>query len=107
MKMRAFAQLYQKHPQKSNVRSLFGSSKNLKKVEPIISDHDILSTFEQEQMEIESHILKAVQDIDNKKSRFLINPENYFYTVWDYMGFLIIIYQSIVIPFRVSFDVEP
>jgi hypothetical protein len=50
--------------------------------------------------------------IDNERkhmvrSRFTILPESPFKTSWDILGFIFIVYQSILIPFTICFDAEP
>ena len=40
-------------------------------------------------------------------SYLILYPDSMVRTVWDFLGFLMILYQSIVIPFRICFESEP
>lgn len=42
-----------------------------------------------------------------KRSKFTIFPESAFKTYWDMAGFMFIIFQSILIPFNLCFQVSP
>lgn len=41
------------------------------------------------------------------KSAFTIFPESSYKTAWDCLGFVFIVYQSIMIPYNLSFGVHP
>ena len=57
--------------------------------------------------ELDRDIMSAVSEFDSNKGCLVINPNNNYKMTWDLLGFLIIFYQSIVIPYRISFDVPP
>ena len=40
------------------------------------------------------------------KSRYIIHPDNVGKTMWDLFGFVLILYQSIAVPYALAFDVE-
>lgn len=41
------------------------------------------------------------------RSKLIIFPESTFKSIWDLIGFIFIIIQSIVIPFNICFNITP
>ena len=57
--------------------------------------------------EIDIQMLAAVSEFNSNKSLFLFRPDSTSHMIWDFIGFFIIAYQSIVVPFEIWFDVAP
>lgn len=38
--------------------------------------------------------------------KLVINPDHTFKSLWDAIGFLFIMYQAMIVPFRISFEVD-
>jgi hypothetical protein len=64
----------------------------------------------------ENHITQNVmlfetqQDFINdraQRSRFIIHPDSAFKIIWDILSLFFVVYQCLMIPFRISFDYEP
>ena len=49
-------------------------------------------------------ILDAVEHHNQKRSCGIFLPDATYKVIWDFIGFICIIYQSIVIPFRLCFN---
>ena len=57
--------------------------------------------------EFDAQMLAAVSEFNSNISPFLFKPDSSMHMIWDFMGFFIIAYQSIVVPFEIWFDVQP
>ena len=62
--------------------------------------------FEQKD-KIDRNILEAINDFDSSQSFCIFRPDSGLHAIWDILGFLIIIYQSTVVPFEICFNVDP
>ena len=65
-------------------------------------------TLESEDLEFieDEGMLSAVELLHQSTSYFMISPNSTLKLIWDIVGFGIIIYQSIVSPYRLWFDVD-
>ena len=67
----------------------------------------LMNTTEIDEEIINQGCLVVVNQFGTQKSKFLIDPDSSYKGLWDLFNFLLIVYQSIVTPFRISFDVPP
>ena len=51
-------------------------------------------------------MLHAVNELNSSMSFLIFRPDSFLKVLWDLLGFLIIIYQSTVVPFEIWFNVE-
>ena len=56
--------------------------------------------------ELDKDIMSAVSEFDSNKSAWIFRPDSTNHMFWDLLGFFVIFYQSIVVPYRICFDVE-
>lgn len=59
----------------------------------------------QEDMEEEDDMLSINEKINVDRSRLVIFPDSQFKSFWDMISFAFILYQSILVPFKLSFEV--
>ena len=58
----------------------------------------------QDEDELDRNIMSAVSEFDSNRSRGVFRPDSNSHMLWDFFGFLVIFYQSIVVPYRICFD---
>ena len=92
----------------ANIMKVHDESKNrkLKEFKKILKRKDNNIQFEDDEEEAEAIDQQVISENrkNMKKSCCVIFPDSNFRTCWDLISFLFIIYQSILIPFRISFD---
>ena len=54
--------------------------------------------------ELDKDIMTAVSEFDSNKSCGIFRPDSTAHMCWDLLGFVIIFYQAVVVPYRISFD---
>ena len=55
---------------------------------------------------IDRNILEAINDFGSNKSFCIFRPDSGLHAAWEILGFLIIIYQSTIVPFEICFNVD-
>lgn len=60
-----------------------------------------------EEDELDKDIMSAVSEFDSNKSWGIFRPDSNYHMVWDLVGFFIIFYQTVVVPYRICFDTPP
>ena len=55
-------------------------------------------------MEEEEDMLSLNEKLSYERSPFVIFPDSRFKSIWDIIAFIFILYQSIVMPLKMSFD---
>lgn len=56
-----------------------------------------------EELEEEDDMLSMNERLNVERSRFIVYPDSNLRFVWDIISFFFILYQSIVLPFKLSF----
>ena len=92
----------------ANIMKVHDESKNrkLKEFKKILKRKDGNIQFDDDEEEAEAIDQQVISENrkNMKKSCCVIFPDSNFRTCWDLISFLFIIYQSILIPFRISFE---
>ena len=70
-------------------------------------ESSIFNTSDIEEEIIQQGVLSVVSQFNIQRSKYIIDPDSTFKMIWDVLNFIFIIYQSIIIPYRISFDVPP
>ncbi|CAI2366607.1 unnamed protein product [Moneuplotes crassus] len=56
--------------------------------------------------ELDAQMMSAVSEFDSKKSWGVFRPDSTGHMAWTLLGFIIIFYQSVLVPYRICFDSE-
>ena len=65
------------------------------------NESSVFNTSEIEEEIIHQGALSVVSQFNIRRSKYLIDPDSTFKMVWDIVNFILIIYQSIVVPYRI------
>jgi hypothetical protein len=71
-------------------------------------DMEIVDNYDDMQDEEEEEEFERENKVKNlHRSKYIIDPDNVFKTMWDLFGFFLILYTSIAVPYSLSFEVTP
>lgn len=59
-----------------------------------------------EELEEEDELMTINERLNLRKSRFVIFPDSTFRGFWDMVSFAMILYQGIVLPLKLSFEID-
>ena len=48
---------------------------------------------------------ESISDSNIEKSKWVFYPDDFLKIIWDLIGFFFIIYQAVLVPYRICFDV--
>lgn len=89
-----------KHTSKDNL-NVNESGVLLEKSLYIERNAENIAENEENEDELDRDIMSAVSEFDTQKGFLVFNPNANWKVSWDLMGFMIIFYQSIMIPYRI------
>lgn len=72
------------------------------------TDYNETSCFHTSEIEeeiVQQGVFSIVSQYNSKRSEWIIEPDSSFKMYWDIMNFILIIYQTLVTPYRICFDV--
>lgn len=64
-----------------------------------IETFDMNEDFEEE----EDDMLNVNEKMNVERSRYVIYPDSQFKSFWDMLSFSLVLYQSLILPFKLSF----